>query len=93
MGKLRSKMRLIISLNALMISSCASTPKIHLTVNQPKGRICTFDAKLKTAFCSQIGTGLGMSLVTTDDMDKWILFDPSSYQSVMDYLSDLKGAL
>lgn len=77
-------------LSALMISSCTSIPRPRLSIPEPKGQLCTFDAQLRIAFCSQIGTGIKLSPLTVEDLDNWIMFDPESYKSIMDYISNLK---
>lgn len=81
-------MRLLLWLSILATNSCATH---RPAVPSPKGKLCTHEANLQIAFCSDISGGNALPPVPIVDTDKWIMFDLITYKSLMDYIDALRA--
>lgn len=80
-------MRLIVYLIALVVlSSCRGSSTLP---EAPKGRFCTHAASRYVAVCTDLKTGEVAPFVSIRDTDKWIMFSPSTWTSVQNYIDAL----
>lgn len=79
------QLRILLIALAVVLSSCA-----HKLPKPPQGELCTHYKKSDVAVCNDISTGNHLPDVPIELTDKWIMFSPKTWESVMNYIDALK---
>lgn len=90
-----SNKRLRILLAALVANAsigCASLSRPGMPP-PPKGDLCTHRKSAAVAKCAELGSGAARPSVPIEMTDKWIMFSPFTWESVMNYLMALERAV
>lgn len=56
----------------------------------PQGQLCTHDVPDHVALCNDIQTGKVTPEVAENQTDKWIMFSPTTWQNIQNYINQLK---
>lgn len=100
-------MRQVILLVALAVSvsSCATRMNVHLPIAEPEGKLCTHKVleahrvtdtvvQIESEIeCASFGEGIPLLPVDLEQTHDWILMDPDSFESLMNYVWDLEDRL
>jgi hypothetical protein len=69
-----------------VLSACRGSTSLP---DAPKGNFCTHAASRYLAVCTNLKTGEVAPFVSIRDTDKWIMFSPTTWTSIQNYIDAL----